>query len=608
MLLNDPTKRDFKSPTRGGQISDAFSSSCVSDSINQIDPLHYPIEDAERAELIECGMAENPELGETEDVLLDDGEIGSEPSYQLGDDQTFLTPDLKKGLDKDGTRMVEILASKTHLDHTSDMSSSSDGQTALSPTASTSRIALQVGITKKAGGHSPREMAMTKEHDAEVRHTLSGNKNPVRSGEVRMDSQLRQSNQEGGEKLNQDRQSDMSEIRSHTKTTSELSNRYASKFIGAIRPSFRNALILMLAAILGMVGYFAGRNDAAILDDSLIFPVSESHERFLEISRQNPSAKANGLLMPTKSQSAELFAVAASAEDANVSNTEVTVEPITIQLIRDHTRSEIRQITDEEQQHWSDLFGILDHKNSAITTGKGLVSLGDLRLGKTRPQEAAISNASSAENVWEKEAMAKQQLESMSRRDMNGEVSPKVETVAQKDAATSTLPLESELDGSLVGQVVTLQNPSIEQRLNLVENRVGVLEKTVSVEPTPRFSLDGEHKTYDPIRHHWPLQNGATITRHTASFSEPLLRNIIKKSAPSISDEGQLTLSKNLPPQKLRPDVYALIAHDRNPSRSILQSARVGDVIDGYGIVHKIIDYDDGSRMLMLDNGAVYVN
>lgn len=598
MFLNDPTKRDSKAPTRGVKIDDAFSLFRVSENVNQLDPLHHPVEDAERAELIEYGMAENPELGETETVLPDDGEIGNEPSYQLGYDQASRVPDLKEDLDRDETRMGETLPQKTHLDHTSDMSPSLDSQISLA-TASISRIAPQVGITKKADCNPPRELAMTKRRDAEVGCTSSGNKNSVHSGEVRVDSQLRQSNQESGGKLNQDHQTDMSEIRPHIKTASEPPNRHPRKPIGSIRRSFRNAFILMLAAILGMVGYFAGRKDAGIFDDSLMFPVSESHELFSEVSRQNPSAKANGLLRPTKSQSAEL---------SNAFNAEVTVEPITIQLIRDPTQSEIRQITDEEQRHWSDFFRILNHKNFAITAEKDLVTLDDLRLGKTRPQEAAISNTSSADNVWEKKAMVKRQLERAGRRDMNGGVSPTVEVVAQQGAAISTLPLESELDGSLIGQVAPFQNSNIERRLNLVETRVGALEKTASVEPAPRFSLDGEHKTYDSITHHWPLQNGATITRHTASFSEPLPRNIIKKSAPSISGEGRLTLSKNPPPQKSRPDAYTLIAHDDNPSRSILQSASVGDVIDGYGIVHKVIDYDDGSRMLMLDNGAVYVN
>lgn len=70
-----------------------------------------------------------------------------------------------------------------------------------------------------------------------------------------------------------------------------------------------------------------------------------------------------------------------------------------------------------------------------------------------------------------------------------------------------------------------------------------------------------------------------------------------------VKESKKLELSMNLND----PKIYSLISLNKNEIQSIFRNAKVGDSIEGYGIVREITLYEQGTKMLSFDNRAVFL-
>ena len=118
---------------------------------------------------------------------------------------------------------------------------------------------------------------------------------------------------------------------------------------------------------------------------------------------------------------------------------------------------------------------------------------------------------------------------------------------------------------------------AIELRIESTNNRLRVLE----ADKVSRVDGVSTYGVFSP-KLSWPLQVGEVVNSDEQNNSNPVLIDTSK--------------------------TYTLISNTNEDVPPAVLSAVVGDVIEGFGTVKDIIRYDDGSMMLFMDNGAVYVN
>ena len=480
-----------------------------------------PMDAAEMAELIEYGDSGQAHTEEDEKAKFDAG---------------------------DESRMSPAISADNHA-VTADQAASMGDE-------SESRGTLSSMVREAVPFDSPRneprfQSAIAVMNDDEVEIGIIQSKQDL-AGQVESGARRRSQESEG---LMQDTYSDRSTVT-------------AARRMGFIRRGLRYTLIVMLAAFVGIIGYFVGQQEGKLLNDVLIMPTADDGEIF------SPA----GTPMSDKS-SQQTWTVTDISGDMNATgpmelNVNEDLEDNMFHLVvkEDHGKKEL--ISEFDRNRWQEFFRDRSSKMTAMTHPAAAETLILEEMGLREAHSGEDADALS-KDIWATQSL------------MSIDVASETPVPAEGERSSKT-DVEIVHADPLLGP--SLQQEEVDQRMKLFESRLQRIEKRMSHEREAQLSfgepLETNYRTW---------QEGATM-RRKEEFQSTM-----------IEDSDVRPMEVPLRDSHTASDSYSLVSDDHSPSRSSWLTATTGDVIEGYGKVQKIIEYDDGARMLMLESGALYV-
>ena len=478
------------------------------------------IETSDKQPMDAVEMAELIEYGDTGQAHTEKGE---KAKFDIGD-ESGMSPDI---------------SADNHAVTTDQVASMGDESVSRSTLSSMVREAIPFGSSR----NEPRfQSAIAMMNDDEAEKEIIQSKQDL-AGQL----------ESGTSRGSQESEGPMQNTHSNTSTAA------AARRMGFIRRGLRHTLIVMLAAFLGIVGYFLGQQEGKLLNDLLIMPTADDGEIF------SPA----GAPIPDKS-SQQTWTLTEISGDLNETmpiklnvNEDIDNNMFRLTVREDHGKNEF--ISEFDRNRWREFFNDRNREMTAMVHPA---------TAETRvPGERGLRKAhfSEEDGAPISEPLATQSL-------MSIDLASEIPVLAEGEGSSKTDVTITHADPLLMP---SLGQEDVDQRMKLFEARLQRIEKRMSHEGLAHLSfgepLETNYRTW---------QGGSTIGR-----KEEFQSTIIE-------DSDVMPMDSHIPT-----DSYSVVSSDQ----SSWLTAKTGDVIEGYGKVQKIIEYDDGARMLMLESGALYV-